>query len=66
MNMAFCSIVASCEFSVVASRYMYCSKRGRGGQGGHMSPGAGLRGRRNRREISTHGQIQGAVVTPFI
>ena len=40
-----------------------------------MSPGAGLRGRRNRREINyyrvnentqTHGQIHGAVVNPFI
>ena len=40
-----------------------------------MSPGAGLRGRRNRREIinyrinensQTHGQIPGAVVNPFI
>ena len=47
----------------------------KGGQGGHMSPGAGLRGRRNRREIinyrvnensQTHGQIPGAVVNPFI
>ena len=43
-----------------------------GGRGGHMSPGAG---RRNRREIinnrvnensQTHGQIPGAVVNPFI
>ena len=40
-----------------------------------MSQGAGLRGRRNRREIINyhvnknsrmHGQIQGAVVNPFI
>ena len=40
-----------------------------------MSPGAGLRGRRNRREIinyrvndnsQTHGQIPGAIVNPFI
>ena len=40
-----------------------------------MSPGAGLRGRRNRREIinyrvnensKTHGQIPGVVVNPFI
>ena len=40
-----------------------------------MSPGAGLRGRRNRREIvnyrvnensQTHGHIPGAVVNPFI
>ena len=38
-----------------------------------MSPGAGLRGRQNRREIinrvnensQTHGQIPGAVVNPF-
>ena len=46
-----------------------------GGGGGHMSPGAGLRGRRNRREIinyrvyensRTHGQIQETVVNPFI
>ena len=45
---------------------------GGGGRGGHMSPGAGLRGRRNRQEIinnrvnensQTHGQIPGAVVT---
>ena len=49
---------------------------GGGGWGwGHMSPGAGLRGRQNRREIinnrvngnsQTHGQIPGAVVNPFI
>ena len=40
-----------------------------------MSPGAGLRGRQNRREIinnrvnensQTHGQIPEAVVNPFI
>ena len=48
---------------------------GGGGQSGHMSPGAGLWGRRNRREIinyrvnensRAHGQIQGTVVNPFI
>ena len=48
---------------------------GGGGQSGHMSPGAGLWGRRNRREIinyrvnensRAHGQIQETVVNPFI
>ena len=52
----------------------WCRERG-GGGGGHMSPGAGLRGRRSRREIinyrvnensRTHRQIQGAVVNAFI
>ena len=48
---------------------------GGGGRGGHLSPGAGLRGRQNRREIinnrvnensQTHGQIPGAIVNPFV